>query len=93
MVRREDLLRLAPSDATTLSRYEIPALLDRLRVSRILRPATAVTPETSLAEASHRLLEEDAGELLVIAGGRLQGILTRSDCLRGLLASPAWRAA
>lgn len=84
VVREADLLRLTPSEATTLDRHELMYLLDRITVARIVTPAVTVSPEFSLAEAARRL-GDGAKELLVVAEGTLCGILTRGDCLRALL--------
>lgn len=86
VVREADLLRLTPSEATTLDRYELMTVLERIAVARIVTRAVIVAPEISLAEAARRL-GDGAEELLVVAEGALSGILTRSDCLRGLLAA------
>ena len=41
-----------------------------------------VAPETPLAEATARLVREGTGRLLVLAEGRLVGLLTLSGVLR-----------
>ena len=41
---------------------------------------------TPLADAGRAVLERDAAEALVVDDGRLAGILTHSDLLRGLIA-------
>lgn len=92
VVREGDLLRLTPSEATTLDRHEMLALLDRMTVARIVAPAVTIPTGSTLTEAA-RLLAEGAEELLVVADGLLRGILTRADCLRGLLAETSGRAA
>jgi len=84
VVREADLLRLTPSEATTLDRHELMYVLERMTVARIVTPAVIVSPEISLAEAARRL-GDGADELLVAAEATLCGILTRSDCLRALL--------
>jgi acetoin utilization protein AcuB len=86
VVRTEDLLRLTPSEATTLDRYELHDLLQRLMVARAIAPATMVKPEVSLGEAARTFLLDGTEELLVVADGRLLGIFTHSDLLRGLTA-------
>ena len=92
LVREADLLRLTPSEATTLDRHELLYLLDRITVARIVAPAVSISPESALTEAA-RILAEGAEELLVVADGLLRGILTRADCLRGLLAATSGRTA
>ena len=49
-------------------------------------PPPTVTPQTSLHEATRLLLRADHRRLLVVdAAGRLLGIVTRGDLLRGFL--------
>ena len=92
VVREADLLRLTPSEATTLDRHELLALLDRITVARIVTPAVSIPPESALTEAA-RILAGSAHELFVVADGVLRGILTRADCLRGLVAETSRRTA
>ena len=92
VVREPDLLRLTPSEATTLDRHELLYVLDRMTVARIVAPAVSISPESALTEVA-RILAESAHEVFVVADGVLSGILTRADCLRGLLAQTPGRAA
>jgi CBS domain-containing protein len=85
VVRRERLLALTPSEATTLSRHELLDTLARLTVERAVEPALTLPPRTPLAEAARHLLERNAREALVVDADRLVGILTHSDLLRALI--------
>jgi CBS domain-containing protein len=85
VVRRERLLALTPSEATTLSRHELLDTLARLTVERAVEPALTLPPRTPLAEAARHLLERNAREALVVDEDRLVGILTHSDLLRALI--------
>jgi len=85
VVRRERLLALTPSEATTLSRHELPDALARLTVERAVEPALILPAATPLAEAARRVLERGAPEALVVEDERLVGILTHSDLLRALI--------
>jgi acetoin utilization protein AcuB len=87
VVRREPLLALSPSEATTLSRHELHEALARLTVERTVEPALTLPAGTPLAEAARRLLHENAPEALVTEDDRLVGILTHSDLLRALVAT------
>lgn len=88
VVRRERLLALTPSEATTLSRHELHDALARLTVERAVEPALTLPETTPLGEAARRLLAHGAPEALVVEDGRLVGILTHSDLLRALLPAP-----
>ena len=85
VLRRERLLALTPSEATTLSRHEMHDALARLTVERAVEPALTLSAATSLTEAARLLLERGAHEALVTEDGRLVGILTHSDLLRALV--------
>jgi acetoin utilization protein AcuB len=85
VVRRERLLALTPSEATTLSRHELLDTLSRLTVERAVEPALTLPLRTPLAEAARHLLERNAHEALVVDEDRLVGILTHSDLLRALI--------
>jgi acetoin utilization protein AcuB len=76
LVTEKALLRLTPSEATTLDVYELREVLDKLTVARAVEPAAgSVSPETSLAEAA-ALMSRTAAEVVpVLDGGRLTGLL------------------
>jgi tRNA nucleotidyltransferase (CCA-adding enzyme) len=58
--------------------------LDRPVSSRMSRNVAVVDPDTPLDDALALMEERDVGRLPVVSGGRLLGILTRSDVLRTL---------
>jgi acetoin utilization protein AcuB len=88
VVRRERLLTLTPSEATTLSRHELHDALARLTVERAMEPALTLPEATPLREAARCLLASHVPEALVVEDGRLVGILTHSDLLRALVPAP-----
>lgn len=61
--------------------------LDRPVSSRMTRAVVTITPDALLEEALARMEEHDIGRLPVVEGGRLLGIVTRSDALRALYGS------
>lgn len=76
LVDERALLRLTPSEATTLDVYELRNILEQLTVARTtVRAAATVTPETPLDEGA-ALMRRHAVEVLpVLDGGRLVGLL------------------
>ena len=44
-------------------------------------PVHTISPDKSPAEAAHRMVKNDIGRLPVVAGGKLIGIITRSDAM------------
>ncbi len=54
-------------------------------VAEIMEPVTeglTITAEASLAEALHRMTEEDRDRLLVMQQGQMVGLITRDGLLR-----------
>lgn len=78
-----DVREAHPSDATTLSIYEINYLLAKLPISQIMtaNPFTT-TPDATVYDAARLMLEHKIGGLPVIEGGRVVGIITESDIFR-----------
>ncbi len=83
IVTRGDVREASPSDATTLSIYELNYLLAKLTVDKIMtkNPVT-VTPDTSMKDASRLMLEHKIGGLPVVESGKVVGIITESDIFR-----------
>ena len=80
-----------PSQATSLSVWELNYLIARLTVGAVMTKAVVmVEPEREAAEAARLMLEHKIGCLAVTDGGRVVGILTESDFLRAfvLLSEP-----
>ena len=84
IVSEKDLLRAAPSDATTLSIFEVTYLLNRLTVGRVMtRDVITVTEDTPLELAALTMADRHLGGLPVVEGGRVIGIITETDILFG----------
>ena len=79
-----DIREAMPSDATTLSVWEINTLLAKLTVDKIMtRPVITVRDDETLFDAAQVMLERKIGGLPVLsAQGDLVGILTESDIFR-----------
>ncbi len=78
-----DIREARPSDATSLSIYEMNYLLSQLTIGEIMtRDPITVTPETSIAEAAQLMLEHKIGGLPVLDGDQIVGIITESDIFR-----------
>lgn len=76
LVGEKALLRLTPSEATTLDVYELRDVLERLTVARAVAHAPAVlAPETPIGDAAALMARTAAEVLPVLAGGRLAGHL------------------
>ncbi|MEX2144064.1 MAG: CBS domain-containing protein [Anaerolineales bacterium] len=78
-----DLREASPSDATSLSVFELNYLLGRLQISKIMtRDPLTVSPATGLTEAAKLMLHHKIGGLPVMEGNDLVGIITESDIFR-----------
>ncbi|BDP41097.1 acetoin dehydrogenase [Deinococcus aetherius] len=83
---RKDLKDAVPSQATTLSVWELNYLLSKLTVAEMMaRPVITAQEDESLEDAALRMQEYGVGGLPVLGGDeRLRGILTITDVLRAL---------
>ena len=83
LVTKHKLLEVAPSPATSLSRWELNYLLDKLIVKEIMvkNPCT-ITPDTPVEEALRMGQEKGYGAFPVVEHGRLVGMVTESDIVR-----------
>lgn len=85
-----DIREAEPSDATSLSIFELNYLLAKLPVSDIMTPdPITVTPITTIARAAQLMLEHKVGGLPVVDRGKLVGIITESDIFRLLVQGKA----
>lgn len=83
IVTEKDLLNASPSDATTLSVWEISYLLSKVTVDRIMnREVVTVTEDTPLEEAARLMADSKIGSLPVMRGKDLVGIITETDLFK-----------
>ena len=86
IVSEKDLLSNQPSQATTLSVYEIYSLLSRLHMQDIMvRPVLTVEGDCPMEEAACIMVGRKIGCLPVMDGERLIGIITETDVFRALV--------
>ena len=82
-----DVREASPSDATTLSIWELNYLWAQLTVEKIMtRNVLTIAPETSILDAAEIMLEHKVSGLPVVDEHRnLVGIITESDIFRMLV--------
>ncbi len=81
-----DIREASPSDATSLSIFELNFLLARLTVDRIMtRDPIVIAPTTTIRQAAEMMLEYKIGGLPVVQDEDLVGIITESDIFRVLV--------
>ena len=76
-----DVRGAQPSQATTLSVWELNYLLATLKVTKIMTPEPlTITPDATIGEAARLMLENKVSGLPVVGqGGKVAGIITESD--------------
>lgn len=78
-----DVRGAEPSEATSLSIWELNYLLARLTVEHIMSaPVVTVEPETPVAKAAQTMLNQRIAGLPVMENGEVVGIITESDIFR-----------
>ena len=88
IVTRSDIREASPSEATTLSIWEMHYQLSKLSVAVIMtKDPYTVTPDTTIKDAAKLMYTHKFGGLPVVNdAGELQGIMTESDIFRILIA-------
>ena len=79
-----DIMRVSPSPATTLSKYEIRSLLDKLSVRDIMqKKVITVNEDATIEEAALIMYQNKVGGLPVVSEvGAVVGIITATDILK-----------
>ena len=84
-----DIREAKPSDATTLSIYELNYLMDRLTARDFMTPnPITITPDAPIGEAARLMVEHRVGALPVVDQGKLVGIITETDFCYWLMLQP-----
>ncbi|HLE27443.1 MAG TPA: CBS domain-containing protein [Anaerolineales bacterium] len=83
IVTRGDIRGAEPSEATSLSIFELHYLVGKLTLDRIMtkNPVT-VSPNTTIQDAANLMLNRKISGLPVVEDDRLMGIITESDIFR-----------
>ena len=78
-----DVRGAEPSEATSLSIWELNYLLSKLTVERVMStPVVTVRPDDPVPEAARLMLTHKIAGLPVLDGDDLVGIITESDIFR-----------
>jgi acetoin utilization protein AcuB len=86
IVTDRDIRLNLPSPATSLSVWEVNALLLKLTVGDIMTTAVAtIRPESGVEVAAELMVTHRFGALPVTEDGHLVGIVTETDLLRALI--------
>jgi acetoin utilization protein AcuB len=83
IVCESDLLNASPSEATTLSVWEINYLLSKITVERVMsKNVITVTEDTTLEGAARIMADHRIGGLPVMRDDSVVGIITETDLFR-----------
>jgi acetoin utilization protein AcuB len=83
IVTRGDLRGAQPSEATSLSIFELHYLVGRITLEKIMTPNPLTVPPTAtIPEAARLMLQRKVAGLPVVEDGQLVGIITESDIFR-----------
>lgn len=86
IVSDKDLLNAAPSDATTLSVWEINYLVSKIKVGDVMtREVRTVEEDTPIEEAARIMADNKIGGLPVMRDGKVVGLITETDLFKILL--------
>ena len=79
-----DVKKAMPSDATSLDKFEIPVLLDSVRVESIMsKPVVTIRVDHTVDEAAGIMLSKGISGMPVLSpSGKMEGIITKSDIFR-----------
>lgn len=83
IVSLSDVLEAKPSDATSLSIWELNYLIVNLSIKDIMsKNPLSLAPNDSIVAAAKIMLENKIGGIPVTEDGKLVGIITESDIFR-----------
>ena len=83
IVTEADLQKASPSEATSLSIYEVTYLLSKLTIERIMtHKVITITEDTPLEEAARIMADNGIGGLPVMRGKDVVGMITETTLFR-----------
>lgn len=86
IVSELDLLKVSPSPATSLSVYEIPYLLAKIKMKDVMtKDVVSVSEDTTLEEAARVMSDNKIGGLPVLRDKKVVGIVTETDLFKTFL--------
>ena len=86
IVTESDLLHASPSDATSLSIWELNYLLSKVAVKELMSsPVVTVQGDTNVREAANIMVTRKFGGLPVMDGENVIGIITETDLFKTLV--------
>jgi len=86
IVSDKDLLNAGPSQATSLSVWEINYLVGKITIKKVMsKTVLTVSEDTPIEEAARIMVDNKVGGLPVMKGNAIVGVITESDLFKVLL--------
>jgi acetoin utilization protein AcuB len=86
IVTETDLLNASPSDATTLSVWEMNYLISKVKVKDVMsKKVITVDRDTPIEEAARIMADQKIGGLPVMDRGKVVGMITETDLFKVFL--------
>lgn len=86
IVSDTDLINATPSDATSLSRWEMNYLLSKLKVKEIMtKDVITIDESTPIEQAARVMADNKIGGLPVLRDGKVVGMITETDLFKVFL--------
>ena len=83
IVAERDLLQASPSDATSLSVWELNYLLSKIVVKEVMaKDVTTITEDTLLETAARIMADQKIGGIPVMRDSKVVGIITETDLFK-----------
>jgi acetoin utilization protein AcuB len=83
LVSESDLMNASPSEATSLSVWELNYLISKITVERVMtRKIITTTEDIPLEEAARIMADNNIGSLPVLRGESVVGIITETDLFK-----------
>jgi acetoin utilization protein AcuB len=80
IITESDLMNASPSDATTLSVWEINSLLSRITVERVMtKEVQTVHADDTIEKAARLMADMKIGGMPVLRGDKIVGMITETD--------------
>jgi acetoin utilization protein AcuB len=86
IVSDKDLLNASPSDATSLSMWEVSYLVNRIKVKDVMtKQVLTIAEDMPIEEAARIMVDNKVGGLPVVRNGDVVGLITETDLFKVLL--------
>lgn len=83
IISKSDILHAAPSNATSLSVWEVNYLISKITVKKVMTSeVTTITEDTPLEEAARIMADHKVGGLPVLHKKEVVGIITETDLFK-----------